>query len=56
MALRFGRKVRMQAGLVAKRRTLRDVFTAVAGFLLVAAPAIGVIWRCQELSQRFAVV
>ena len=43
MALHFGREVRtpaMQAGLVAKRLTFRDVFTAAAGFLLLVALAI----------------
>ena len=43
----------MQAGLVAKRLTFRDVFTAVAGFFLFAALLIGVRWWRQELSQRF---
>jgi len=38
-----------QAGLVAKRLTFRDVFTAVAGFLLLVVLEIRVRCRRQEL-------
>jgi IS1 family transposase len=50
MALRFGREVRtpaMQAGLVAKRLTFRDVFTAVARFLFLVALVIRFRNRCE---------
>ena len=43
MWARVGTEVRtpaMQAGLVAKRITFRDVFTAVAGFLFLVALVI----------------
>ena len=43
--LKFGREVRtpaMQAGLVARRLTFRDVFAAVATFFSLAAPLIRV--------------
>ena len=55
--LKFGRELRtpaMQAGLVAKRLTFRDVFTAVAGFLLLVALVIQVRGRCQGLIPRCA--
>ena len=54
MALRFGREVRtpaMQAGLVGRTLTFRDIFTAVAGFLLLVALAIRVRCRRQGLIQ-----
>ena len=54
MALRFGREVRtpaMQAGLVTKRLTFRDVFTAVAQFFLLVAVVIRVRCRRQGLIQ-----
>lgn len=57
MALRFGSEVRtpaMQAGLVARRLTFRDVFTAVAAFLSFVASLIGVRWRCQVPMLRLA--
>ena len=47
--LKFGTEVRtaaMQAGLVDRQLTFRDVFTAVVAFLLVVALAIRV--RCQR--------
>ena len=52
MALRFGREARtpaMQAGLVAKRLTFRDVFTAVAAFFSLLALLIWVRWPRQDL-------
>ena len=57
MALKFGREVRtpaMQAGLVGKRLTFRDIFTAVARFLLLMALVIRVRCRCQGLIPRSA--
>jgi len=57
LALKFRSEVRtpaMEAGLVAKRLTFRDVFTAVAEFLLVVALAIRVRCRRQELIPRSA--
>ena len=44
----------MQAGLVAKRLTFRDVFTAVGAFLSFVAALIGVRWRRQALALRLA--
>jgi hypothetical protein len=41
--LKFGTKVRtpaMQAGLVGRKLTFRDIFTAAAGFLLLVALVI----------------
>ncbi len=57
MALRFGPEVRtpaMQAGLIAKRLTFRDVFTAVAGFVCFVVALIGVRRRRQGLISHFA--
>ena len=57
MALRFGRETRtpaMQAGLVAKRLTFRDVFTAAAGFFLFVAVLPRVTRRRQALIPRSA--
>ncbi len=49
MALKFGWEVRtpaMQAGLVGRKLTFRDIFTAVAEFLCLMALAIrGRCWR-----------
>ena len=58
MALRFGREVRtpaMQAGLVDRKLTFRDIFTAVATFFSLLALLIRVRWPRQELISRFAV-
>ena len=55
--LKFGRGVRtpaMQAGLAAKRLTLRDVFTAAAGFFLFVAVLLRVTRRRQVLIPRSA--
>ena len=54
MALRFGREVRtpaMQAGLVARRLSFRDVFTAVAVFFSFLVALFGVRCRRQGLIQ-----
>ena len=42
----------MQAGLVGRKLSFRDVFTAVAEFFLFAALLIGVRWWRQELTHR----
>ena len=59
MALRFGRDVRtpaMQAGLVAKRLTFRDVFTAVVTFFSFLALLIRLrCWRQVLISRCVAV-
>jgi len=55
--LKFGREVRtpaMQAGLVGRKVTFRDVFTAAAGLLLLVALAIRVRCRGQGLVQGSA--
>ena len=52
--LKFGREVRtpaMQAGLVSRKLTFRDVFMAAAGFLLFVALAIRVRCRRQAFIQ-----
>jgi len=57
MALRFGREVRtpaMQAGLVTRRLTFRDVFTAVAASVSFVAVLIRMIWRPQAPILRLA--
>jgi transposase-like protein/IS1 family transposase len=57
MALKFGREIRtpaMQAGLVGRRLTFRDIFTAVAEFLRLMALAIRVRCRRQGLIPRSA--
>jgi IS1 family transposase len=59
MALKFGRETRtpaMQAGLVGRKLTFRDIFTAVAEFLRLLALAIWMRWRRQVLIPRFAPV
>ena len=56
--LKFGSEVRtpaMQAGLVARRLTFRDVFTAVGDFFVFLAVLIGVRCPRQELMSRLAV-
>ena len=44
----------MQAGLVAKRLTFRDIFTAAAAFLSFVAALIRVRWQGQPLSLHLA--
>ncbi len=44
----------MQAGLVARRLTFRDVVTAVAGFVSFVVALIGVRCPRQELISRFS--
>ena len=57
MALRFGREVRtpaMQAGLVDRKLTFRDIFTAVMTFFSLLVLLMRVRWPRQELISRFA--
>ena len=57
MALRFGPEVRtpaMQAGLVGRKLTFRDVFMAVAGFVSFVVALIAVTWWRQALISHFA--
>ena len=57
MALRFGPETRtpaMQAGLVDRKLTFRDIFTAAATFFSFLALLIRVRWPRQELISRFA--
>ena len=42
----------MQAGLVGRKLTFRDVFTAVAAFFSLLAPLIRIRWRRQALMLR----
>jgi len=42
----------MQAGLVAKRLTFRDIFTAAAAFLSFVAALIRVRWQGQPRGHR----
>jgi len=58
MALRFGPEVRtpaMQAGLVDRRLTFRDIFAAVADFFSFLALLIRTRWPRQEFISRLAV-
>jgi len=58
MALRFGREVRtpaMQAGLVARRLTFRDVFSAVAVFCSFVIALFRATCGRQEFISRLAV-
>ena len=43
----------MQAGVVNRELTFRDVFPAVAGFVLFVAALLGVRWSQQEAVRRF---
>ncbi len=55
--LKFGREVRtpaMQTGLVSRKLTFRDVFTAVAGFLLLVAALVMARCSLQRPVRRFA--
>ena len=57
MALRFGREVMtpaMQAGLVKRPLTFRDIFTAFATFSYFLALLIRVRCWCQALIRRCA--
>ena len=57
MALRLGAEVRtpaMQAGLVDRKLTFRDVFTTVATFFSLLALLIRARWPRQALAPRFA--
>jgi hypothetical protein len=57
MALKFGREVRtpaMQAGLVGRKLTFRDIFRGVAGFLLLVVLAIQVRWPRHGLVRGLA--
>ena len=42
------------AGLVARRLTFRDVFTAVVGFFLFVAVLLRVRWRRRDFGLRLA--
>ena len=48
-----GRTPALQAGLMDRKMTLRDVFTAVAGFISFVVALSRVRWRRQEMGQRF---